>query len=147
MVGCGRATDATGEAKDGSMLHGGAGYPQLVGARRLSTELGDLVETVNKEQKLGFNFDYNIDANGHPQNIYCRSDHWSYAKWGIPVVFMTTGGHADYHQVTDEPQYVAYDHMADVSRLVFQTALKIGNLDHRIVVDGAKPDPRGRCVQ
>ncbi|MEP6620731.1 MAG: M28 family peptidase [bacterium] len=147
MVGRGRVTDATGEAKDGSLLHGGPGYLQLVGSRRLSTELGDLVESVNKEQKLGFNFDYNIDANGHPQNIYCRSDHWSYAKWGIPVVFMTTGGHADYHQVTDEPQYIDYDHMADVSRLVFQTALKVGNLDHRVVVDGTKPDPKGRCVQ
>jgi hypothetical protein len=147
MVGRGRVTDATGEAKDGSLLHGGAGYLQLVGSRRLSTELGDLVEAVNKELKLGFNFDYSIDANGHPQNIYCRSDHWSYAKWGIPVVFMTTGGHADYHQVTDEPQYIDYDRMAQVSKLVFNVAVRVGNLDHRIVVDKPKPDPKGACVQ
>ena len=102
---------------------------------------------MNTEGKFKFNFDYNIDADGHPQNIYCRSDHWSYARWGIPVVFMTTGGHADYHQITDEPQYIDYAHMAEVSKLVFATALKIGNLDHRIVVDKAKPDPKGRCVQ
>ncbi len=147
MVGRGGAGDATGLAKDGSLLHGGPGYLQLVGSRRLSKELGDLVETVNTEGKFGFNFDYNIDADGHPQNIYCRSDHWSYARWGIPVVFMTTGGHADYHQITDEPQYIDYAHMAEVSKLVFATALKIGNLDHRIVVDRAKPDPKARCVQ
>lgn len=147
MVGRGGAGDATGLAKDGSLLHGGPGYLQLVGSRRLSKELGDLVETVNTEGKFRFNFDYNIDADGHPQNIYCRSDHWSYARWGIPVVFMTTGGHADYHQITDEPQYIDYAHMAEVSKLVFATALKIGNLDHRIVVDKAKPDPKGRCVQ
>ncbi len=147
MVGRGRATDATGEAKDGSLLHGGKGYLQLVGSRRLSTELGDLVEAVNKAEKLGFVFDYNIDADGHPQNIYCRSDHYEYARYGIPVVFMTTGGHADYHQVTDEPQYIDYDHMANVGRLVMASAMKIANLDHRIVVDKPKPNPKGACVQ
>ncbi len=147
MVGRGRATDATGEAKDGGLLHGGPGYLQLVGSRRLSTELGDLIETVNKEKKLGFNFDYNIDADGHPQNIYCRSDHYEYARYGIPVVFMTTGGHADYHQVTDEPQYIDYNHMADVGKLVFESAVKVANLDHRIVVDKPKPDPKGSCKQ
>jgi hypothetical protein len=147
MVGRGKATDATGEAKDGSLLHGGPGYLQLVGSRRLSTELGDLVEKVNKDDKFNFNFDYNLDANGHPQNIYCRSDHWSYAKWGIPVAFMTTGGHADYHQITDEPQYIDYTHMAEIDRFVFALALKVGNLDHRIVVDKPKPDPKGACQQ
>ena len=147
MVGRGRATDATGEAKDGGLLHGGQGYLQLVGSRRLSTELGDLIETVNKEAKLGFKFDYNIDADGHPQNIYCRSDHYEYARYGIPVVFMTTGEHADYHQVTDEPQYIDYNHMADVGKLVFESAVKVANLDHRIVVNKPKPDPKGACVQ
>ena len=129
------------------MLFRSKGYLQLVGSRRLSSELGDLVEAVNKAEKLGFVFDYNIDADGHPQNIYCRSDHYEYARYGIPVVFMTTGGHADYHQVTDEPQYIDYDHMADVSRLVMASAMKIANLDHRIVVDKPKPNPKGACVQ
>ena len=125
----------------GGVLHGGEHYVQLVGSRRLSTELGDLVEKVNTEKKHGFLFDYNIDADGHPQNIYCRSDHWSYAKWGVPVVFFTTGGHADYHQVTDEPQYIRYDHMAALDRLIFDVAVGVANLDHRLVVDKAKPDP------
>jgi hypothetical protein len=147
MVGRGRATDVTGSAADGGVLRGGKGYLQLVGSRRLSTELGDLVEKVNQDEKLGFTFDYNIDANGHPQNIYCRSDHWSYAKWGIPVVFMTTGGHADYHQVTDEPQYVDYDHMTEIAKLVQSLTVRVANLDHRIVVDKPKPDPRSGCRQ
>jgi hypothetical protein len=147
MVGRGAASDVTGESKDGGPLHGGPGYLQLVGSRRLSTELGDLIEAVNKEQGLGFNFDYGMDANGHPQNIYCRSDHYEYARYGIPIAFLTTGGHADYHQVTDEPQYIDYNHMAEVARLVFQSALRIANLDHRVVVDKPKPDPKGQCVQ
>ena len=147
MVGRGGATDVTGSAMDGGLLKGGDGYLQLVGSRRLSTELGDLIEKVNKDKKLGFNFDYAIDANGHPQNIYCRSDHYMYARWGIPVVFMTTGGHADYHQVTDEPQYIDYARVRAVSQLVMESAAAVGNLDHRIVVDKPKPDPRGQCVQ
>ncbi len=147
MVGRGRATDVTGESKTGELLHGGPGYLQIVGSRRNSTELGDLIETVNVETKLGFKFDYSMDANGHPQNIYCRSDHYEYARYGIPIAFMTTGGHADYHMVTDEPQYIDYAHMADVARLVFASAVKIANLDHRIVVDKPKPDPKGACVQ
>jgi hypothetical protein len=147
MVGRGAATDVTGSSKEGGDLHGGPGYVQLVGSRRLSTELGDLIEDVNKTSKLGLNFDYAIDANGHPQNIYCRSDHYEYARYGIPVVFFTTGGHADYHQVTDEPQYIDYGRMAKVATLVHDAAVRIANLDHRIVVDQPKPDPKGACKQ
>ena len=147
MVGRGAATDATGEKKEGGVTHGGPGYLQLVGSRRLSTELGDLIESVNKTEKLGLNFDYSIDANGHPQNIYCRSDHYSYARYGIPIVFFTTGGHADYHQVTDEPQYIDYKRMAQVATLVEDAAVKLANLDHRPAVDKPKPDPKGACTQ
>jgi hypothetical protein len=129
------------------VLRGGPGYLQLVGSRRLSTELGDLAETVNRSGSHGLRFDYGMDANGHPQNIYCRSDHYEYARWGIPIIFFTTGGHADYHQVTDEPQYIDYTHMAQVARYVADLATHVANLDHRPVVDHPKPDPHGSCVQ
>jgi Zn-dependent M28 family amino/carboxypeptidase len=85
MVGRGAATDVTGETRDGQPVRGGPDYVQLVGSRRLSTELGDLVESVNRDGRLGLAFDYSMDANGHPMNIYCRSDHYSYARYGIPV--------------------------------------------------------------
>lgn len=134
-----------GDARD--LPVGGPAYLQLVGSRRLSTELGDLVETVNRSERQPFQFDYQFDANGHPDNIYCRSDHYSYARYGIPVVFFTTGQHGDYHQVTDEPQYVDYDHMARVGRLVYDVALRVANLDHRPLVDHAKPDPTAACRQ
>ncbi len=138
MVGRGAAADIAG---------GGPAYLQLVGSRRLSTELGDLVERVNTAQKAPFMFDYTFDAAGHPENIYCRSDHASYARFGIPVTFFTTGLHADYHQVTDEAQYIDYPHMAAVSQLVHDVALTVANADHRIVVDKAKPNPNAACKQ
>ena len=147
MIGRGGAHDITGNTKAGAPIHGGPGYVQLIGARRLSTELGDLVERTNTQGKIGLRFDYALDANGHPQNIYCRSDHYMYARYGIPIVFFTTGGHADYHQVTDEPQYIDYRRMAQVATLVYESAVNVANLDHRVVVDKTKPDPHGSCQQ
>ena len=138
MVGRGAATD----------LPSGSGrYLQLVGSRRLSTELGDLTETVNKERTVPFALDYAYDANGHPDNIYCRSDHYNYARYGIPVVFMTTGVHGDYHQVTDEAQYIDYPHMAQIGQFVFALTNRVAGLDHRPMVDKPKPDPLGSCRQ
>ncbi len=83
MVGRGAATDITGQTKAGDLIHGNNDYVQLVGSRRLSTELGDLAEAVNAKGH-GLQFDYSLDANGHPQNIYCRSDHYEYARYGHP---------------------------------------------------------------
>jgi hypothetical protein len=147
MVGRGGPNDITGVTKAGAMIHGGPGYVQVIGSRRLSTELGDIAEQVNAERAIGLNFDYSLDANGHPQNIYCRSDHYMYARYGIPIIFFTTGGHADYHQVTDEPQYIDYNRMERVGKLVYGIAERVANLDHRVVVDKPKPDPRGGCQQ
>jgi hypothetical protein len=147
MVGRGGAKDLVGRTKEGQDIWGGPDYVQLVGSRRLSTELGDLIEDVNGKQAAPLRFDYSIDANGHLANIYCRSDHYSYARYGIPITFFTTGGHADYHQLTDEPQYIEYDHMQRVASLVKGAAERIANLDHRIVVDKPKPDPKAPCQQ
>jgi len=147
MVGRGAASDETGRSKDGAALHGGPRYLQLVGSRRLSTELGDLVEQVNRAGRHGFVFDYSIDADGHPANIYCRSDHYEYARYGIPITFFTTGLHSDYHQVTDEPEYIDYEHMARVASLVEDVAVRVADLDHRVVVDHPKPDRNAPCRQ
>ena len=138
MVGRGRSDDENG---------GGPGYLQLIGTRRLSTELGDLIETVNKARAQPFTFDYQFDATGHPEQYYCRSDHYMYARYGIPIAFFTTGNHRDYHQVTDEPEYIDYDKLAHVAQFVHDVATSVANLDHRVVVDKPKPDPHGQCVQ
>ncbi|HXV17572.1 MAG TPA: M20/M25/M40 family metallo-hydrolase [Gemmatimonadaceae bacterium] len=138
MVGRGSAADIAG---------GGPDYLQLVGSRRVSTELGDIVEAVNSGLKRPFKFDYQFDANGHPERIYCRSDHYEYARYGIPITFFTTGLHPDYHQVTDEPQYIDYEHMSRVADFVKDIAIRVANLDHRPKVDKPAGDPNAACVQ
>jgi hypothetical protein len=139
--------DMIGRGATGDLANGGPAYLELVGSRRLSTQLGDLVEEVNRTGEFGFRFDYGMDANGHPQNIYCRSDHWNYARYGIPVTFFTSGGHSDYHMLTDEPQYLEYDKMERVVRLIGSIAEAVANRDARLVVDKPRPDPKAECQQ
>jgi hypothetical protein len=138
MIGRGGAADLKG---------GGPLYLQLIGSSRLSTELGQIVEAQNKQRKQPFVFDYSFDANGHPENIYCRSDHANYARYGIPITFFTTGTHQDYHQLTDEPQYIDYQHFAHVTQFIFDVAVTVADLDHRVVVDHPLPDPTAPCKQ
>ena len=122
-------------------------YIQVIGSRRVSTELGDLVETTNQEGGHGLAFDYSYDADGHPDNFYCRSDHYMYARYGIPVTFLSTGGHRDYHQVTDELEYVDFDKFARVVRFVTDLTVRVANLDRRPAVDKPVPGPDAPCKQ
>jgi hypothetical protein len=122
-------------------------YLQVIGSRRLSTELGDLAETVNREGSHGFQFDYGYDADRHPDNFYCRSDHYMYARYGIPIAFFSTGGHRDYHQVTDEIEYQDFDKFARVVGFVADLGTRLANLDRAPVVDKPKPDPDAPCKQ
>jgi len=139
MVGRGDATD---------LPKGGPGYLEVIGAKRLSTEFGTLLEQVNTLQPVPFSFNYEFDAPGHPLQYYCRADHYSYARFGIPAVALSRGEHADYHQVTDEPQYIDYRAIARVAGLVRDFALAVANLDHRPPVDGPRPaDPHAPCRQ
>jgi hypothetical protein len=138
MIGRGGAADI----KNGSPL-----YLQLIGSSRLSTELGQIVESTNKARKKPFVLDYTFDANGHPENIYCRSDHANYARYSIPITFFTTGTHQDYHQLTDEPQYIDYPHFAQLTQFIMDVGVTVANLDHRVVVDHPKPDPEAGCRQ
>jgi putative aminopeptidase FrvX len=139
--------DMLGRGGAGEESGGGPAYLQLIGARRLSPELGALIEAANQAQPIPFQFDYTFDAPGHPQRMYCRSDHAMYARFGIPVAYFTTGQHGDYHQLTDEAQYIDYEKLSAATRLIGEVARRLGNLDHRLVVSAATPDPAAPCTQ
>lgn len=139
--------DMVGRGRPGDEKDGGPNYLQLIGSRRLSTQLGDLVEQVSRSKRFNWQFDYQYDAAGHPEQFYCRSDHYMYARYGIPVVFMTTGGHADYHQLTDEVEYIDFDKLSKVARFTHELATAVANGKERPLVDRPKPNPKGNCVQ
>jgi Zn-dependent M28 family amino/carboxypeptidase len=138
MVGRGTATDLPG---------GGPGYLEVVGSKRLSVEFGTLLEAANAAQPRPFTFNYAYDVPGHPLQYYCRADHYSYARYGIPSVSLSRGEHLDYHQITDEAQYIDYEDLARVATLVRDAAVRVANLDHRPKLDQKKGDPHAACVQ
>jgi hypothetical protein len=130
MIGRGRATDLPG---------GGDDYVAVVGSDSLSNELGDMVRAVNRRQTKPFRLDYRFDRPttwpGY-NNIYNRSDHANYARRNIPIAFFFTGLHQDYHQVTDEPQYIDYPHYTRITQYIHDLMVEIGNRDRRPVVKG-----------
>ena len=123
-------------------------YLEVIGAKRISREFGEYLERANAAQPIPFAFDYTFDAPGHPLQYYCRADHYNYARHGIPAVAFSRGEHQDYHQVTDEAQYISYRDLQRVSKMVFDAAMLIGNAAQRPKRDGPKPtDPNAACRQ
>jgi Peptidase family M28 len=103
----------------------------LVGSNRISKELHQLSEDTNTQfQKMKLNYHYNDPAD--PERIYFRSDHWNYAKHGVPIIFYFDGTHVDYHRPTDTIEKIDFTKMTKITRLVFETGWRIANLDHRL---------------
>ena len=140
--------DMIGRGSAADVANGGPAYLELIGTRRLSTELGDVAERVDATEPIPFKFNYAFDAPGDREQYYCRADHYSYARYGIPSINFSRGDHPDYHEVTDEPQYIDYDALARVTTYVRDLAVTLANLDHRVLVDKPKQkDPHAGCVQ
>lgn len=109
-------------------------YIYLIGSDRLSTDLHNISEKANKDYtKLVLDYKYN-DRND-PERIYYRSDHYNFAKKGIPSLFYFNGVHADYHKATDTPDKIEYDLLQKRAQLVFATAWELANRSERIKVD------------
>lgn len=111
----------------------------LVGSDRISTELHDLNRTANAalSKPLTLNYEFNDPAD--LESLYTRSDHYSYAAKGIPIIFFTTGLHADYHANTDEVSKIEFDKMTRITQLVYETGLRVANLDHAPARDNLGP--------
>ncbi len=139
--------DMIGRGSINDLPDAGPTYLEAVGLRRLSTEFGDVLEAANKKQPHPFVFNVTFDAPGHPLQYYCRADHYSYARYGIPAVAFSRGEHMDYHQVTDEPQYIDYDALARVATFVKDGALELATRTDRPKLDKPKQDPRTPCRQ
>ena len=103
----------------------------LVGAGRISAELRRISEDTNAQFER-MKLDYYYDEPSNPERIYYRSDHWNYAKHGVPVIFYFDGIHADYHKPTDTVDKIDFNKLTQITRLVFETGWRIANLDHRL---------------
>ena len=113
-------------------------YVYLIGSDHDSVDLHNLSEQTNAES-VNMTLDYRFNDKDDPNRFYYRSDHYNFAKNGIPIIFYFTGTHADYHQPSDTPDKIEYDLLELRSKLIFYTAWNIANRDKRIVVD-PKPE-------
>ena len=110
----------------------------LIGSTMMSTELGEIVNAVNKSY-LNLTFDTRYDDPKDPNRFFYRSDHYNYAKKGIPIIFFFDGVHEDYHRAGDTADKIDYQKMEKVTRTVYMTAWEIANRPARLKVD--KPLP------
>ncbi len=113
---------------------GNRNYLYLIGSDKLSTDLHELSEAVNKKY-TNIEFDYTFNDENDPNRFYYRSDHYNFAKNNIPIIFYFNGTHADYHKPGDTVEKINYDLLENRTRLIFYTAWELANRDQRVVVD------------
>jgi hypothetical protein len=106
-------------------------YIYLIGSDRLSTELHDISEMANKTY-TNLELDYTYNASDDPNRFYFRSDHYNFAKNGVPIIFYFNGTHEDYHKPSDTIEKINFDKMKKIADLVFFTAWEIVNMKERI---------------
>jgi Zn-dependent M28 family amino/carboxypeptidase len=70
---------------------------------------------------VGFRFKYDAE------DVYTRSDHYNFAKNGIPIAFTFSGFHPDYHQPTDTIEKINFEKIANTARLYYLTAAAISD--------------------
>lgn len=101
-------------------------YVYVVGDDKLSTDLRKISEAVNnKYTKLELDYKYNDPED--KEFIYYRSDHYNFARKGVPIIFYFNGTHKDYHRPTDTPDKINYDLFSKRAKLVFYTAWDMAN--------------------
>ncbi len=109
-------------------------YIYLIGSNKLSQELQDISSEVN-EKYTQLELDYKYDDPDDPNRFYYRSDHYNFAKNNVPIIFYFNGVHEDYHKITDTPDKIEYDLMAERAKLIFLTAWEVANRENRIIID------------
>ncbi len=131
--------DMVGKGRPEYVKFGGPSSIQMLGARRLSREFGDIIDSVNAVRSETMAIDKTWDVFENPMNRFCRSDQVNYVRKNVPVTYFSTGYAPDYHQATDEPQYIEYDHAARVGRFIYDVMWAIAQRKDRPAIAGADP--------
>jgi len=109
-------------------------YIYIIGSDFLSSDLHTINEAAAKNYST-LKLDYKYNTVEDPNRYYFRSDHYNFAKNGIPCIFYFSGVHADYHMPGDDPEKIMYPLLTERARLVFHTLWLLANQDARIRVD------------
>ncbi len=121
----------------------GRNWPDtIVAIGKEHSDLGTTLERVNAAHpELGMTA---IDDLWPEENFYFRSDHFNFARNGVPVLFFFNGTHQDYHRPSDEPELIDNDKAARLARLVFYLGHEIASAQDPPQWD---PESRQRIVE
>ncbi|MBL56133.1 MAG: peptidase M28 [Flavobacteriales bacterium] len=122
------------KAHHDSNNHPNPNYVYIIGSDFLSNDL----HTINEEQNdlhTQLELDYTFNSIDDPNHFYQRSDHYNFAKNGIPVIFYFNGTHEDYHQPTDTVDKIDFEKIAKITQLIYYTAWELANREERIRID------------
>ena len=117
-----------------------ANYVYSIGSAMLSTDLHNIGEAANNNYTK-MKLDYKYDDPNDPNQFYYRSDHYNFAKHGVPIIFYFNGVHADYHGLGDEVSKINFPLLVKRAQLAFYTGWDLANRDARPVVDKKSPAP------
>lgn len=111
-----------------------ANYIYVIGDDKLSSDLKPVsAEVNNKYTKL--ELDYKFNDPNDPERIYYRSDHYNFARKGVPIIFFFDGIHKDYHKPSDTVDKINYDVLEKRARFIFLIAWEMANRDEMLVRD------------
>lgn len=122
------------------VINGGPNSIQTLGSKRLSREFGEIIDSIATHSATNpVAIDHSWDVPANPMNRFCRSDQVNYVHHNVPVTYFSTGYAQDYHQVTDEPRYADYDHMARIGNFIHDIMWTIANRPNRVAIAGNDP--------
>ncbi len=98
----------------------------LIGSNKLSSELDKSIQEMNA-RSVRLQLDYRYEDPGEPNRFFFRSDHYPYIRYGIPAVWFFCGTTPDYHTENDVEEKCDYHKMEKITKLVYLTAMDIGN--------------------
>lgn len=123
------------ERKTGDSLN----YVYVIGHDKLSSDLQPINEAVN-EKYTGLKLDYKYDDPSDNERIYYRSDHYNFARKGVPILFFYDGMlKADYHKPTDTVDKINWELYEKRVRMIFSTAWEMANREKMLKRDIALP--------
>jgi hypothetical protein len=111
-----------------------ANYVYSIGSAMLSTDLHKIGEAANATYTK-MKLDYKYDDPNDPNQFYYRSDHYNFARYGVPIIFYFNGVHADYHGLGDEVSKINFPLLTKRAQLAFYTGWELANRAARPVVD------------
>jgi Zn-dependent M28 family amino/carboxypeptidase len=107
-------------------------YVYVIGSDKISKELDSLLKAANAESEQ-LTLDYKYNDEHDPEQFYYRSDHYQFAKNGVPIAFFFDGINGDYHKPTDTADKILFNRMGKICRMIYYLGWKLGNFNRLLV--------------